>query len=43
MRARPPTQRNGTRSQKVAGNFGGGKEWFDLITADESKSGTVSE
>ena len=30
MRARPPAQRKGTRSQIVAGNVGGG-ERFDLI------------
>ena len=41
MRARPPAQRKGTRSQKVAGNVGGG-ERFDLIIAGEGKSECVA-
>jgi hypothetical protein len=40
MRARPPAQRKGKRSQKVAGNVGGG-ERFDLIIVAESKSEQV--
>ena len=37
MRASPPAQRKGTRSQKVAGNVGGG-ERFDLIIVGEGYS-----
>lgn len=37
MRASPPAQRKGTRSQKVAGNDGGG-ERFDLIILGEGSS-----
>jgi hypothetical protein len=40
MRARLPAQRKGTRSQKVAGNVGGGVR-SDLITVGEGKGEQV--
>jgi hypothetical protein len=40
MRVRPPAQRKGTRSQKIAGNVEGG-ERSDLITVGEGKSEQV--
>jgi hypothetical protein len=40
IRARPPAQRKGMRSQKVAGNVGG-RERSDLIIVGESKSERV--
>jgi len=40
MRARPPVQRNGTRSQKVTGNVGD-RERSDLVIVGESKSEKV--
>ena len=40
MRARPPAERKGTRSQKVAGSVGGG-ERFGLTIVGDGKSKRV--